>query len=214
MHYTNSPNQLQSTNTYKTLSVTLATTIPTIIMAAVTNTGLSPEFQLAFFNIGSAGSFCLPPPREEAFRREGEFNQSENSQRSKFLPSFVGAVVIVASSSVLLLSTTLASRPSKYSLTGPLFFEIANLVLETGTTSLAHTKAAATERRRTDPIPTNRVGGGSCGSNCVAVDVVSAIRRWAKGGCIGVWRCSAVDIPEVRDVGGRKAEGGDRVIVV
>ena len=66
------------------LSVMDAKITPNIIMAAVTKTGLSPEFHLASLRMGRAGSFCRPP-----FALVGLFNQSEKSQRSKSRPSSV-----------------------------------------------------------------------------------------------------------------------------
>lgn len=53
----------------------------TTYIAAVTSTGLSPEFHLASFNMGRAGSFWRPP------RVAGLFSQSEKSHRSKSRPS-------------------------------------------------------------------------------------------------------------------------------
>ena len=57
-------------------------------IAAVTNTGLSPEFHLASLRMGSAGSFCRPPLVVDLF------SQSEKSQRSKSRPSFGGVTVL------------------------------------------------------------------------------------------------------------------------
>lgn len=65
------------------LSVTEARTTPTIIIAAVTSTGLSPEFHFASFKIGRAGSFFLPPLPADLLL----LSQSEKSQRSKSRPS-------------------------------------------------------------------------------------------------------------------------------
>lgn len=97
-------------------------------MAAVTRTGLSPEFHFACFNIGSAGSFWRPP------FLSGLVSQSVKSHLSKPRPSptfdftSLASLFIVAALGssetarvVAYVSSRIASsaglRPSKYSRT-------------------------------------------------------------------------------------------------
>jgi len=56
-------------------------------------------------------------------------------------------------------------NPSRYSRTSPRFLEIANFVLDTGTTSFAHTNPAAMHSKTTDPMPMKRDGSGATASN-------------------------------------------------
>lgn len=130
----------------------LATTMPTIIMAAVTTTGLSPEFHLAFFKNGTAGAFFV-------------FDLSSQSVKSHC--------------STLRLSSSSASRnSSRYSFTSPLDLDSANLVRDTGTTCVFQTMAAATQSATMTPIPTSVLVSGRIGSNdvagCCSVTVVDS----------------------------------------
>ena len=80
-------------------------------IATVTRTGLSPEFHLAFFKIGRAGSFLRPPPVPGV-----SFNQSEKSQRSKPRPSpldFSGCGLSPTFSSCSEYGVSVDSEPSK-----------------------------------------------------------------------------------------------------
>mmetsp|Transcript_12782 Transcript_12782/g.28198 ORF Transcript_12782/g.28198 Transcript_12782/m.28198 type:complete len:246 (+) Transcript_12782:106-843(+) len=147
-------------------SVKDAINIPTIMIAAVTRTGLSPLFHFAFFNIGRAGLFFRPPPPLLLL-----FNQSENNHRSTSLPSPTFGLISTFFLTISSLSASLSKvskygsfRPSRYSFTSPSLLDKANLVLLTGTTSFAQTKEATTERKTTTPKPTRIVVSGAIAS--------------------------------------------------
>lgn len=146
-------------------SVTLAMTIPTIIMAAVTTTGLSPEFHLARFKMGMAG--CL--------RDLLSVSQSVINHRSKarlLLLSLVVVVVEVEDESAATADADAAAslRSSKYSFTCPRDLEMANFDLDTGTTSLDHTRAQMTQRIVKIPNPIKVLVSGRMGSKLVVVE--------------------------------------------
>eukprot|EP00566_Odontella_aurita_P028998 CAMPEP_0113556490 /NCGR_PEP_ID=MMETSP0015_2-20120614/17282_1 /TAXON_ID=2838 /ORGANISM="Odontella" /LENGTH=155 /DNA_ID=CAMNT_0000457845 /DNA_START=44 /DNA_END=508 /DNA_ORIENTATION=+ /assembly_acc=CAM_ASM_000160 len=152
--------------------------------ALVTTTGLSPEFHLASFNTGRAGSFRLPPL---AFARE--LSQSEKSHRSRSRPSPTfglttatststsgdgggdddddedGASMELAASGRRSSAEESSLSPSRYSFISPRLLLMANFVLDTGTTELAHTSPATTHNATTEPIPASAVASGRTGSN-------------------------------------------------
>ena len=160
-------------------------------MAVVTRTGLSPEFHLANGNSGTAGAFLVRGALLFVDR-----NQSVNNHRSNerllllllltwilllLLVSFVlssrAAAVIISSGSapLVVLSVVMvvvvvvgaASRnSSRYSLTGPLTLEMANLVLDTGTTCVFQTMAATMLMTTTILMPINTCGSGRMASKC------------------------------------------------
>mmetsp|Transcript_11901 Transcript_11901/g.25760 ORF Transcript_11901/g.25760 Transcript_11901/m.25760 type:complete len:227 (+) Transcript_11901:134-814(+) len=149
--------------------------------ADATRTGLSPEFHLASFSTGIAGSFCLPafpPPL---------LSQSEKSHRSKSRPSpaFSLTVASVALRSKLSSADTTGGstsssnvapsfNSSRYSFTSPRLFDIASFVRETGTTSFAQTSPAMTHKTTTDPIASSADVSGNMGSNATGTSAEAA----------------------------------------
>jgi len=133
----------------------------------VTKTGLSPEFHLASFKKGTADGFFVADLLS--------WSQSVNNQRSNPLrtSSVFTSTSCSSPSSVVIIEVVFVPSfsSSKYSFTCPLFLEIANLVLDTGTTEFAHTEDAITDKTSIDPIAIRADVSGSTGSKVVEVDV-------------------------------------------
>ena len=168
-----------------TLSVTALTRTPIPINRVATSTGLSPEFHLASFRIGKAGSFFRPALRADLLSR----NQSVNNHRSNAREDdrFFGVASETVSRSdgeglrSKCLDSSMSPWPSsssrvgldsrsssRYSLTGPRAFEMARLVRDVGTTCVCQTHATTAHNMRMIDIPIQVAVDGRMGSNTMA----------------------------------------------
>jgi hypothetical protein len=146
--------------------------------AEAANTGLSPEFHFASFNIGRAGSFWRPLLRSDLLSSNQSVKSHLSNDRLSFLAAldetgtFVSVALFVAalnkSISVELRSDeSEALSSSKYSFISPRRLLIASFVLETGTTCSAQTLETTTQRMTIIPKPTKLSALGIIGSKTV-----------------------------------------------
>jgi hypothetical protein len=164
-------------------------------MAVVTRTGLSPEFHLADGKSGTAGAFLVRGALLFVDCNQSVNNHRSNERLLLMLlwilllllvsfvlssreaviissgsaPPVVSVVMVVVDAMLVVVVVgggAAARNSSRYSLTGPLALEMANLVLDTGTTCVFQTMAATMLMTTTILMPIKTCGSGRMASNC------------------------------------------------